>query len=63
MSIWMRDMGRSKRTLHEVYVSWLRRNARWQVAYMECRTEGREVSLAPAVWRSLNEPRQGELVL
>lgn len=59
MFIWMRVMGRNDGG----YIGWLRRNARWQVAYMECRTEGREVSLAPAVWRALNEPRQGELVL
>ncbi len=59
MFIWMHAMGRNDGG----YIGWLRRNARWQVAYAECLVEGREVSLAPVVWRALNEPRQGELEL
>jgi len=58
MSIWMPGMARSE---GRGYIPWLRRQARWQVAYVECLVEGRDVSLAPKVWVALNQPMQGEL--
>lgn len=60
MSIWMPGMARSE---GRGYIPWLRRQARWQVAYVECLAEGRAVSLAGIVWQALNQPKQGELEL